>query len=362
MDDNALIEKIIHSIDESSALEKSKTFLSVINKEFAETTVSRVLAYLFANDLTLVRKIVEYYYNERGICWTCPEISLDTIECEKAISNQKRIDIFMSFLFKGRERINVIVENKILAFEHGEQTNNYAQWSNRQYKDARNVFIYLKPSWNASAPTNAEFVVLTYKELVSLIQPTTNYIINDFKEYVSMLEEKDIQLSDAENTVLENYNALSRVMNEVDNKIKKFKNAAQEALVANLGLIPYVDGDAYHFYLEEWYSEANPYYYFYVEFKFLSENMDSIVFQRTVKIGTKENVLEDYLKTKDYQYAEQCKRWFVLDKTKFFSENPILSKEWQSDFIKQAKEILALYITETKEMFSDFQQYLLSRK
>ena len=70
MDDNALIEKIIHSIDESSALEKSKTFLSVINKEFAETTVSRVLAYLFANDLTLVRKIVEYYYNERGICWT----------------------------------------------------------------------------------------------------------------------------------------------------------------------------------------------------------------------------------------------------------------------------------------------------
>ena len=192
-----------------------------------------------------------------------------------------------------------------------------------------------------------------------MLQPTSDYIINDFKRYVKMMENNE--LSEVETLVLQNYNELHRAMSEVEGKIKAFKDAIKEERSVEFGMKTQVKGDAFRFYLDKWYNQENPYYYFYVEFKFENKDMKDIVFQRTVQTWSKDIALSEYFKTRDFQYAEQNKIWYVFEKKRFDCKKPILSQEWKSAFVAQAKETFALYIKETNAMFDDFQLYLQNK-
>lgn len=359
----AILNKIIEQSN-INILSSHPVFLSVIQKEFHENYVSRLLAYTIGKDNSLSEKIVRCYH-KKNTDFSIKEIQ--SIECEKTISNQKRIDIFVRLIDNSDNNINIIIENKLLSHEHNLQTQKYSKWLNSFYPQSNNenIFIYLKPSWNASEAVDNCFLSITYNQLLSLIADSTDYIINDFKEYIKMIENNQIQLDETEKLIISNYTTITEALNRVDYKIKKFQSSFQEIIKNELRLTSYVDGgNAYHFYKDEWWSGYSqvPYYYFYVEYKFNSNNLDDIVFQRTVKIGKEleSDPLLNFIKDKDIPYTP-WKRYLVLDKKPFICDQPILSDAWVAALINQAKNTLVEYENSTEELYEMFKNEILKK-
>ena len=357
MDLNEILNKLIEHSN-LNILSSHPVFLSVIQKEYHENYVSRLLAYTIGNDKSLSKKLIQYYRKKTDADFSIKEIQ--SIECEKTISNQKRIDIFVRLIDNSDNKINIIIENKLLSHEHNQQTQNYSRWLNTFYPqfDNENIFIYLKPSWNASEAVDKDFRPITYRQLLALIDDSTDYIINDFKEYIKMIENNQIQLDETEQIVLSNYTTISEALNRVDYKIKKFQSFLQDTIKHELGLTPYFDGgSSYHFYKDEWWSGYSqvPYYYFYVEYKFNSNNLDDIVFQRTVEIGKEieSDPLLNFIKDKGIPY-KSWKRYLVLDQKHFDCDQPILSDAWVAELISQTKNTLLDYKNSTEELYKMF--------
>lgn len=77
------------------------------------------------------------------------------VEREKVIDNGKRIDIFIDLTIKidGEDskitNIKIILENKVYSKEHSEQTVQYYEWANKNYKNnSELIFAYLSPISN----------------------------------------------------------------------------------------------------------------------------------------------------------------------------------------------------------------------
>ena len=229
MDLNEILNKLIEHSN-LNILSSHPVFLSVIQKEYHENYVSRLLAYTIGNDKSLSEKLIQYYREKTDADFSITDADfsikeIQSIECEKTISNQKRIDIFVRLIDNRDNKINIIIENKLLSHEHNQQTQNYSRWLNTFYPQYynENIFIYLKPSWNTSKAVDSDFRPITYRKLLSLIDDSTDYIINDFKEYIKMIENNQIQLDETEQIVLTNYTTISEALNRVDCKIKKFQ-------------------------------------------------------------------------------------------------------------------------------------------
>lgn len=100
---------------------------------------------------------------------TINEQKFISIEREKVIDDNKRIDVLIKY-----SNTWIIVENKINSMENGTQTRNYYNYIMKKKKEAEKeltsgkinvIFIYLKPNYNKSKPSEENFIPLTYSQL-----------------------------------------------------------------------------------------------------------------------------------------------------------------------------------------------------
>lgn len=93
--------------------------------------------------------------------------------------SKNNIDIFLS---SPKNKFNLVIENKIFTSDHDNQLEKYRIYTEKEYPDFKNLYVYLTP--NGNAPINASddecryWRVLSYKE-ISLI---LNDIINGLHE------------------------------------------------------------------------------------------------------------------------------------------------------------------------------------
>ena len=359
MDTEELIDQIVQLSGNNYEEIIPDSFLSVINRDNDEKSASKFIAYIFRKSPNLAQKVVGYYYNEQEISWDPQELAIESIECEKVITDLKRIDIFITLLSRDNTQYCIVIENKIYSKENNGQTNYYSKWLNTNYKDSKRVFIYLKPSWNPSTPINKDFLILTYKDLSAMIDDTLeDYFLLDFKRYVKMKEANN-QLSDLDRKLLDNYDAIADIKDRVDNIIKKFKESAKEEVGQQLALeVCRKEKDTiFQFYRDEWYKKKN--YYFYVEYKFSSGDLKKIVFQKIIWKDKKSDDITRFLMQKRVSYLELVEdQWFVLGKEEFLCEEPALSQKWTSAFLEQAVETLSRYKREIDDLFAEYITWL----
>ncbi|SMC19794.1 PD-(D/E)XK nuclease superfamily protein [Clostridium acidisoli DSM 12555] len=125
------------------------------------------------------------------------------IEREKVIDNNKRIDLFIDLTIKIKsnsdENINVkiILENKVYSKEHSDQTNQYYDWAERNFKEnSELVYIYLTPT------SNRELLELEdqHSQCKKYIQINYQYLVDYVLEPCRMQ-----QISDEAKSLIDNY-------------------------------------------------------------------------------------------------------------------------------------------------------------
>lgn len=109
------------------------------------------------------------------------------IEREKVIDDNKRIDVLIKY-----SNTWIIIENKINSMENGTQTRNYYKYIMKKKKEAENeltsgkinvIFIYLKPNYNKSEPSDENFIPLTYSQLFMQICKINEHDYNEKEIY-----------------------------------------------------------------------------------------------------------------------------------------------------------------------------------
>ncbi len=122
------------------------------------------------------------------------------LEREKAISNARRVDIFISVRLRvGEEEkdLKIVLENKVYSKEHTDQTNAYFEWAQKEFRGTSEVlYVFLTP--------------LTTNELLSLDDQQCKckmYIQINYQYLVDYVLEpcKKQALPEEANVLIENY-------------------------------------------------------------------------------------------------------------------------------------------------------------
>ncbi len=217
-----------------------KTFLAILDKAYNEVIISKYLAY-FLDERKTSRTIIENILKQTSsknesvdFVELLESANFESIETEIPISRKGRLDILIKY-----SNFWIVIENKIYAFESKDnQTVNYE----KQIKNANTnklpvKFIYLKPEFNKSKPSNPKFIEFLYKDLVGLFQQLNkddlkdqeNYIyLQDFIKHIKEFLMKDNNLFTDKKTLefyLENKSKIDymiKVYQEETHKIRKF--------------------------------------------------------------------------------------------------------------------------------------------
>jgi hypothetical protein len=171
--------------------EKPVTFLSILNKSYNEVLVTKYLSY-FLNENNTTRNIIKAILNKTAQNDTIDFVELlensifENIKSEDSISNESRLDIIIKY-----SNFWIVIENKIFASESKEnQTLDYEiQLKKTNSNNLPVKFIYLKPYFNKSKPSNNNFAELYYDDLIEIfkkvkeqdLQKPENYLfLQDF--------------------------------------------------------------------------------------------------------------------------------------------------------------------------------------
>ena len=186
------IEELIENLKKIDINESKITILDILNKShYDENFISDWLAFIFnpeingignktifslINSLDISKSNIqnedikkEWSYNIKELKDTINEQKFIGIEREKVIDDNKRIDVLIKY-----SNTWIIIENKINSMENGTQTRNYYKYIMKKKKETEKeltsskinvIFIYLKPNYNKSEPSEENFIPLTYKQL-----------------------------------------------------------------------------------------------------------------------------------------------------------------------------------------------------
>lgn len=175
-----------NSLDDLNIRPKPKTFLSIIDKSYYEVLVSKYLAY-FLDERNTARKIWERILRETAIendfdfIELLNSSTLESIKTEDPICNESRLDIIIKY-----SNFWIVIENKVLACESKEnQTIDYEKQLKQLNSENLPVkYIYLKPNFNKSSPSNPKFAELTYGDLVSIFKSLDMQDLCDAGNYI----------------------------------------------------------------------------------------------------------------------------------------------------------------------------------
>ena len=218
--------------------EANYNFLDVIKKVDNENIISEWLAFLFDAKKCGSALPLKNFCNYIDIDLVGSDVE---IEREYTLDNRRRIDILIKL-----ENAWIVIENKINSAECNEQTVDY-ELKIRNETIGQNVslkYVYLKPTYNKSNPTNKVFNIMTYGELVKIwgninkddFIPPENHVY--FSEFMKLIQEryamsKELQFD--ENTKL--YIQYSQQFSAVENSFNASCQVVKEKLVNKLNNI-----------------------------------------------------------------------------------------------------------------------------
>ena len=382
-----LFKKFEELITQYPYKENTETVLSVIGRQFDEDLISRIVAYIIEKDQGLQFRLLEYGNNYNYDINN--ELTLDYVEPEFKM-NDGRADIFAVF---NKGTILLTIENKIKTWEHNTgslmQTEVYQNYVENLDKNAKKVFLYLKPDWNDSEPKSKRFKSITYSKMLEMISCDVieKYpIIKDFSEHIkSYLGEEKMEFSELDKNINCNIYKYRGAISSFEKKINKVKEDLIERIKNELSnfykrninddnLWSNGNNDdendlffqtekvnegigigSFRIYKRSWYCENE--YYFFAEIKFEKGMFDNIFFQSTLK-DYKNKKTCNYEKTKRFKkmLGLNTDQFSVYKKEKYKSVNSFFgeNEKWCEDFVNKAAKKLIEYLDETEHLYKEY--------
>lgn len=341
-----------------SAQKNAKTFLEIIKKSDREVYITEILAYLlnpYSNNDSLL--CIRLFLETLGYALdVADEITITT----NKHANGNYIDLFIEI----KNKLVVVVENKIWAWEHGhngDQTECYYQYCEKIYRNVIRKYVLLKPYNNLMFPKCNEihgniYQIITYSQLVENVLKKVcskkgnnisyQRIIEDFIVHCRRFDMKQ-KLIDIETKIyLDNFDAIKELQMQYTQKLNHIK-ASVTSYMDKLGYAVN-RGDAgktYRFYKKNdslWWISKNHYLYFEVIFN--DDNINNVVCQVTLENKQTKNGKDDtgsffqILEAIEMKYHTELVSdyWYVLSKNLIsYCENDSID-----DFIKRITDKL----------------------
>lgn len=384
METKEIIEKILQGYHECEETVEQPTFLEIIGKTRHEDYITDLLVYALKTDPVILEQLVQKFYGEsEDLC----DIIIEEIVSQKYMEEEGRADIFIIAETRQGNRCVIIIENKTDTVEHSNQTTKYARWAESHYSAYQKYLFFLKPDYNQGKAADKRYKNVNYSQLTPLLGASKDVYIADLKRHIEKyLTEKEIKFMEYDKLVLENYNVLKTILDNVE---RKFKNGISD-LINKLkgdgtnGIIGFQGGDwkgkdnakedeiilwetdskkTFHFFKKGWYREdkidRGNEFYFYAEIKFIDNTGCNIVCQKTVRTKRKQENknLKDFLKGKGIEKTpENFNGWdyTILSDCSFKSEKEVYSLEWWQELREFAIINLNRYLQELDSLTKDF--------
>lgn len=376
------------------------TFLNVISCDYREVYISALIGHALLNDDELAKNLLELYFKKfpqklKSNDYLNFDLSQIDIELEKSMDG-RRADVFVKINDIDNPNIpisTITIENKTDTSEHGNQTLDYYNWINNEYKEANNAFFYLYPNYNPSTSISNDFFDIDYSTFNNLITGSNDYIICDLKTHIKQrMINYSMNINNEEKEIIEHYKDYFDVLNDLSEKIREKKNDIVRAFVSSLNKNGYIvidDGEKVHnneliienvknknlgttsfrLYKYSWYSKNN--FYLYLEIKFFdntSSPFELITFQQTIKSYERksQDIIKEfyynYCKNKYYNdkspYCETFNKYYVLNKLPFknnksFSWN---TAEWDKCLVSEATDYFIERIEQCDKIASQLRE------
>ena len=163
-----------------------KTFLDVVDKSFDEIMVSKYLTYLLDERNTcksILRQIITKTSSSDDTINFVELLDSGIFECiesEEQIAKDSRLDIIIKY-----STFWLVIENKILASESKpKQTLIYEKELKKSNLNKLPIkFIYLKPKFNKSKPSNPHFTELTYEDIMNVLENVSKEELQEPNNY-----------------------------------------------------------------------------------------------------------------------------------------------------------------------------------
>lgn len=376
------------------------TFLNVISCDYREVYISSLIGYALLNDDELAKNLLELYFKKfpqklKRNDYLNFDLSQIDIELEKSMDG-RRADVFVKINDIDNPNIpisTITIENKTDTSEHGNQTLDYYNWINNEYKETNNAFFYLYPNYNPSTSISNDFFDIDYSTFNNLITGSNDYIIRDLKTHIKQrMINYSMNINNEEKEIIEHYKDYFDALNDLSIKIKEKKNEIVKAFVSSLNKNGYIviDDDekvhnneliienvknknlgttSFRLYKCSWYSKNN--FYLYLEIKFFdntSSPFELITFQQTIKSYERksQDIIKEfyynYCKNKYYNdkspYCETFNKYYVLNKLPFknnksFSWN---TDEWDKCWVSEATDYFIERIEQCDKIASQLRE------
>ena len=242
------LEKLENKIKRIKIKKIPTTFLSIINKEFDETTISKCVAFLL-NPKYTTPKIIEQLLivsqedNEEFDflqLFNDNDTKFEDIDIEEQISKRSRTDIIIKF-----STFWIIIENKINSYENNEQSLKYEE----DLKELTNLpkkFICLKPQYNQCNMKNKNFCNVSYNQLVDILKTITKYdikekdnytFIEDFINHMEgyLMNDNELQINEDLEFYIDNRNIIDNVLKNYQKQCELVKNKLNETIQEKFG-------------------------------------------------------------------------------------------------------------------------------
>ena len=350
----------ISSLLQTEHMKHSATFPEIIGKTYDEETISRILAYLLQIDFAFAASLLDYGQEKRITLRSCQ------VECEKCLPGG-RIDIFLTARDTNGLQYTLTIENKINSWEHNDQTQTYYRYITANYRQSRNTFLFLKPTYNQSPCKCPFFVPITYKELLPLIS-ACDPVAEDFKRHIrEYFTEKEIHVSECVKEVLKHYNEFREILAEAEKILvivqrDIFQALRDEIIDTKEVWGTEISGGSHRIFKKVWWHDGLPHekYFFYSEIYFVRDSPQEIVVQSTVKrYGTRtaDNSLYRFLCDTNAE-GTWDNAYFVHYKAEFHSDSEFFSERWQDELKRFARKEMKIAIDQSDRLFSEYQAFL----
>lgn len=346
------IRKIIELLPTTLEIPNEDSFFDIIGRGHDEDLISRMLKYLFENNLEILNRLLK---NQTEVLLK----EIINIDCEKTIDNGQRMDLFIIGTNQDDKKAIIVIENKVYSWEHDDQCKAYYEDTNRKYPKAQCIYFYLKPRYNLSSPNCSKFKIITYDNIYNILlqmHKRSRYEEDFLVTIKNNLMENAMEEIDYK--ILNNYQKLQSLMNQNLKRMENFNKSLASKLAEELVLkLEEADNHkTYRFYKKEYKTED---YYFYIEFKYENNDFSTVYFQYTIQRFEKtgESLISRFANSKNFEKPAYDYWYVVKRKEKRIESNNILSTEWKKEMEDVAKVELANFSNELANLFAEFKKY-----
>lgn len=242
------LEKLENKLRRIRTKKLPTTFLSIINKNFDEVTISRCITFLLNPEYTTLRIIEELINITQDKNDEADFLQLfndditefESIYAEEVVSSRSRLDIVIKF-----STFWIVIENKINSYENNDQSLRY-EADLRNQTDLPIKYICLKPQYNKCKIKNNKFSIVYYKQIADILKKITKYDMKEADNYLYLedfikhmegylMSENEIQISEDVEFYIDNKNIIDDILINYKKQCELVKSKLEQIVVNKFG-------------------------------------------------------------------------------------------------------------------------------